>query len=138
MNSVPQWTQSSALSFTHATLSPGILFSRHSSSRSRSPSPVNAATFITSFGGDSSDDEAVIQGPALPPHLQIKSSMDSSSTKSLKRSSLSRSVSLRFYSCQKVLSVVSVTHCVPIALCIEHLLKTKQKKNEIGLVACYV
>ena len=106
-----------------------ILFYRNSSSRSRSPSPVNTATFITSFGGDSSDEDAVVQGPALPPHLQIKSSVESSSTKSLKRSALSRSVSLRFYSCQKVLNVESVTQTVPIALCFEHQPKTKQKRE---------
>lgn len=47
-----------------------------SSSRSRSKSPAAAGVvqFITSFGGESSDEGGVVHGPALPPHLQKNSS----------------------------------------------------------------
>lgn len=50
------------------------MISYRSSSRSRSKSPAAAGVvqFITSFGGESSDD-GVVHGPALPPHLQKKS-----------------------------------------------------------------
>ena len=53
-----------------------MMFFRSSSSRSRSrsPEPVKQTVFITSFGGESSDEDGgggnVVQGPALPPHLQ--------------------------------------------------------------------
>lgn len=49
---------------------------RTSSSRSRSKSPAAAGVvqFITSFGGESSDEGGVVHGPALPPHLQKNSS----------------------------------------------------------------
>ncbi|KAK3093106.1 hypothetical protein FSP39_011096 [Pinctada imbricata] len=46
--------------------------SSSSRSRSRSPEPVKTSLeFITSFGGDSDDEEGVVQGPSLPPHLNI-------------------------------------------------------------------
>lgn len=53
------------------------LFRRSSSSRSRSCSPEEPkktkVEFITSFGGES-DEEGVVQGPALPPQLNVSES----------------------------------------------------------------
>ena len=59
------------------------LFSRSSSSRSRSKSPPAAGVvqFITTFGGESSDEGGgVVQGPALPPQMLNKSKSSRSVT----------------------------------------------------------
>ena len=73
---------------------------RQSSSRSRSPSPITTAKFITSFGGDSSDDEGgIVQGPALPPHLQTNPKEDSSLK--FKQTHTSRSVSF-YHLCLRI------------------------------------
>lgn len=54
-----------------------LLFRKSSSSRSRSRSPEEPkktkVEFITSFGGES-DEEGVVQGPALPPQLNVSES----------------------------------------------------------------
>jgi hypothetical protein len=63
-----------------------------SKSRSRSHSPVNSGqiTYITSFGGDDSDNEGAIavQGPSLPLHMSVKATSKNNNSKA----STSRSV----------------------------------------------
>jgi hypothetical protein len=68
-----------------------------SKSRSRSHSPVNSGqiTYITSFGGDDSDNEGqnAVHGPSLPQNIPKKTVSKNKSSKA----STSRSVVMTFH-----------------------------------------